>query len=208
TGKAAVNGIYIELFNSEFANGNTNSVTVLAGMSPDIFETTSVTDDLFGPFQKNEIAPGESADAIANLNLWTSAYNIIYMCNSVLEGLKTSTKVSEKTSISLEGQVRFIRSFTYFYLVNLYGNVPIVLSTDYRKNSVVSRQPKEDVWQQMISDLDIAINLLSGDVTYRNNERTNANLFVAKSLRARVYLYDENWQGAEAFSTDIINQTS
>src|SRR5690606_32273895 len=69
TAIAAVTGIYNELFNSNFSNGSTNSVTVLAGLSPDIFETTSITDDHYGPFQKNEISPGESPDADLNLNL-------------------------------------------------------------------------------------------------------------------------------------------
>lgn len=208
TAKAAVTGIYNELFNAEFANGYTSSVTVLAGMSPDTFEATSATDDRYGPFQKNEIAPGESPDALANLNLWSSAYNIVYMCNSVLEGLASSSHISEETSLFLEGQVRFIRAFTYFYLVNLYGDVPLVLSTDYQQNAVMGRQIKEEVWQQIIEDLDIGITLLGGDITYVNDERTTVNLFAVKALRARVYLYDKDWQNAEKLSTDVITQVS
>src|SRR5690606_31012199 len=65
TAIAAVTGIFNELFNANFSNGHTNSVTVLAGMSSDIFETTNITDERYGPFQKNEISPGESPDADA-----------------------------------------------------------------------------------------------------------------------------------------------
>src|SRR5690606_18437282 len=157
TAIAAVTGIFNELFNSDFANGYTNSITVVAGMSPDTFKTTDVTDDRYGPFQKNEISPGESPDSGSNLSLWSSAYNIIYMCNSVLEGLNNNIQISEDTSKILEGKVLFVRAFTYFYLINLYGDVPMILGTDYRQNSNAKRQSKEEVWVQMTTDLDTAL---------------------------------------------------
>ena len=208
TAIAAVTGIFNELFNSDFSNGYTNSITVLAGMSPDTFKTTDINDDRYGPFQKNEISPSESPDSSSNLSLWSSAYNVIYMCNSVLEGLNGNIHISEDTSKILEGKVLFVRAFTYFYLVNLYGDVPMILGTDYRQNANAKRQPKEKVWDQMTTDLDTALRLLNGYSEYKDDERTDVNLFVVQALRARVYLYDKDWRQAETTSTNIIEKSS
>src|SRR5690606_36423101 len=209
TAIAAITGIYNELFSSaSFANGHTSSVTVLAGMSSDIFETTSVTDNRYGPFQQNQISPRESPDASANYELWSSAYNIIYMTNSIVEGVTNSTILSEETRNRVEGQARFIRAFTYFYLVNLYGKVPLILTTAYGKNALATRDPEVKVFEQVSTDLDLAMSLLEDAKEYKDLERTNVTYFVAMALRARIYLYEQNWMKAEELSSKVIDQTS
>ncbi len=208
TAVAAMNGIYNELFNSDFSNGYLFSVTVLAGMSPDIFETTSATDARYGPFQQNQISPRESPDASANYSLWSSAYNVIYMANRVLEGIENSETITEEVGSTLKGQALFIRAFTYFYLTNLYGDIPLILTTDYRQNATVLRDSATEVFEQIITDLDLAITFLEEEETYKDAERTQVNRFVVLSLLARVYLYQENWEKAEELSSQVIDQTS
>tara|TARA_R110002020_G_scaffold37072_4_gene111782 strand:+ start:2817 stop:4232 length:1416 start_codon:yes stop_codon:yes gene_type:complete len=204
---AAVTGIYNELFSSaSFANGHISSVTVLAGMSSDILETTSATDIRYGPFQQNQISPSETQDASANYELWSSAYNIVYMANAILEGSTNSVDISKETRTSVEGQVLFIRAFTYFYLVNLYGDVPLILTTDYRQNAIVPRTDASKVLERIKADLDLAIALLDPVRDYTDMERTQVNLYVALALRARVSLYEEDWQQAEEYSSTVINQ--
>lgn len=208
TAIAAITGIYNELARTDFSDGYLFSVTVLAGMSPDIFETTSVTETRYRPFQQNEISPIGTDDATANLNLWSSAYNIIYMANSILEGVSNSIVLTPKTKNIIEGQALFIRAFSYFYLTNLYGDVPLITITDYRKNTISPRDPSADVWNQITMDLDTAIQLLKGEDEFKDSERTNINRFVAIALQARVYLYRQNWIKAEELSSQVINQIS
>jgi len=207
TAIAAMNGIYNELFNSDFSSGGVSSVTLLAGMSSDIFETTSATNTRYGPFQQNQISPRESPDAIANYNLWSSAYNIIYMANGVLKGIENSLGISEGVRKNLKGQALFIRAFTYLYLTNLYGEVPLTLTTDYRQNTKVTRNSVPEVYKQISSDLDLSIDLLNKVENYENGERTKVNLFAVMALRARVYLYQENWIKAEELSSQVIAQS-
>lgn len=209
TAIAAVNGIYNELHTSaNFANGSTSSVTVLSGMSSDIFDTTSATDMRYGPFSQNELSPGETPDAAANYELWSSAYSILYMANSILEGVAASDGISESVNKTIEGQVRFIRAFTFFYLTYLYGDVPLILSTDYRLNMVAGRDDSEKVMEQIMIDLEMALYLLEDKVDYPELERTQINLHVVKSFMARVHLYEQNWKKAEDLSTDVISQSS
>ncbi len=54
-----------------------------------------------------------------------------------------------------------MRAFCYFYLVNLYGDVPLVLSTDWKINLELQRNSKVEVYDQIIADLKDAKKMLS-----------------------------------------------
>lgn len=110
-------------------------------------------------FEQNNISPNNSY----NLNLWSSAYKIIYMCNAVLEGLEFSEGISSESRTKFSGEAKFVRAFAYFYLVNLYGEVPIVLTTDYRKNAVLHKSSIEDVYGFIINDLNDASTVLGNN---------------------------------------------
>lgn len=201
TAISAMKGIYNQLFQASYSAGWEDSVTVLAGLTADELECVRSTEFSLIEYERNEINP----DNPKNLSLWSSAYNIIYMTNSLLEGLKDANSVSEEVRKSLQGEAKFVRAFTYFYLVNLYGEVPLVLTTDYRKNSKASKISKEELYQQILADLTDAKNLLP-DV-YRNDDRTTVNKTAATALLARVNLYLGNWQEAENLSTSVIEIT-
>lgn len=208
TALAAVNGIYNELARAGFSDGYTTSVTLLAGLSSDIFETTSDTDTRYGPFQQNELLAIGSDDSEANYELWSSAYNIIYMTNSVIEGVENSSKLSEHTRNIAYGQALFVRAFANFYLINLYGDVPLILSTNYSENRVKNRDDVAEVYEQIVADLDMAKLLLEEINDYPNSERTSVNRYTVIAFQARVYLYLKQWDKAEQLSSQIIEETS
>lgn len=198
TAQSAMVGIYNQLANLSFSSGERNSVTVLAGLSADNLSTIYETTIDLAEFDQHEISP----DNNRNFKLWSSAYNIIYTTNSLLEGIQDSDHLSETVRSRLEGESKFVRAFTYFYLVNLYGEVPLVTSTDYQANSIVSRSPEEEVYNKIIEDLTDAFNLLNEN--YSSGERTQVIKSTALALMARVQLYVENWEEAENFSSQVI----
>jgi hypothetical protein len=202
TARSAMDGIYNQLFLSAFSNGQRSSITVLSGLSGDIIRNINTTNISRMQFEENELLPDNSN----NLDLWSSAYAVIYMTNSLLEGLGGSDKISTGLKVQLEGEARFIRAFTYFYLVNLYNDVPLILTTDYRENQLASRTPATEVYEQIINDLQLAQEFLSTE--YRDEERTQVISYAARALLARVYLYLEDWEQAEAQSTAVIQATS
>lgn len=199
TAKSALQGIYNELFRSEsFCNGGTNSVTALAGLSAEELATIDATNTGYTEFEENVI----QANNPHNLELWASAYHTVYMANALLEGINASSQLSPEVVLQLEGEAKCIRAFTYFYLVNLYGEVPLLLTTDYRTNAISSRAPVEELYGQILSDLEEAEGVLGED--YPNEERTKINKGVAQALLARVYLYRNEWTQAENYSTLVI----
>lgn len=102
--------------------------------------------------------------------------------------MEGSTKISADIKNKLIGQALFIRAFTYFYLVNLYGDVPLLLTTDYRVNTIAFRTSTNEIWSQIEADLDQSISLLNNQTEYNEGQRIWVNKFVAMALQARVCL--------------------
>lgn len=202
TASSTMQGIYNELFNAHFSGGWNYSVSVLAGLSSDVLEPANPNSVSYAEFSENEIA----TDNTSNFNLWSSTFNVIYMTNALLEGLSNSDGLSDEVSVQLEGEARFVRAFTYFYLVNLYGDVPLILSTDYEQNSLVTRNSSDEIYELIIDDLEASIVLL--DSNSESEDRTRINKFVAISMLARVSLYLEYWEKAGSLSSQVIGETS
>jgi hypothetical protein len=141
---------------------------------------------------------------------WESIYPRIFLINSAVEGLSATTTLTPTIRIQLLGEAKFIRAFLYFYLVNLYGDVPLVLSTDYLVNAVMPRTPKSAVWEQIINDLKDAESLLSSnylkaDIFSTSTDRLRPTKWAAAAMLSRVFLYQQKWKDAEIAATTVIN---
>jgi len=111
----------------------------------------------------------------------------------------------------LEGEARFIRTLCHYYLVSLYGPVPLVTSTDYRINSIISRSPIADVYTFMIDELRSAKGLLPASYKSGTNtnstERVRPNKWSAVALLSRLLLHEGRWVEAEAESDSLISSS-
>lgn len=201
TAKAAIASLYAQLVGS-YASGTAGSITFISGLSSDELQNYNTT-QAYTEFAGNQL----TATNTQNTALWTQLYQTIFRCNSILEGLSKSTGVTPALNTQLQGEAKFIRAFAHFYLLNMYGAIPLVLTTDYRTNAVIPRTPTADVYQQIIADLKDAQGMLAPDYSFSNGERTRVNSFTASALLARVYLYKGEWSNAETQSTVVINKT-
>jgi hypothetical protein len=199
TAIAASNAMYNALLQGNgFAGGTVTNITYLSGLSSDELTNYSTTVN-YREFYDNSLN-------IANpfvLSIWSSAYNTIYEANAVVEGVDQSTKLTEAMRKQLKGEALFIRAFCHFYLLNLFGSIPIVTGTDYRINAGLPRSPVSLVYDQILTDLTQSKMLLSE--SYFTPERIRPNKWSASALMARVLLYNQQYEAAELESTDIIN---
>lgn len=149
-----------------------------------------------------------TAENMQSDGIWNSAYQSIYGANGVIEGIAESKSplLGEKLRKELTAEAKFIRAFCYFYLVNTFGDVPLVLTINLAKNTNIERTATARVYQQIISDLKDAANILPPDYTVSNGERIRANKWAAKALLARVYLYTGDNGNAILEATDVIAQ--
>jgi hypothetical protein len=93
----------------------------------------------------------------------------------------------------------------HFYLVNIYGNIPYIETTNYEENRLVFRVPQAVVYEKIVADLIEAAALLPED--YISAERVRPNKSTAHALLARTYLYMGLWAEASDSASAVINNS-
>jgi hypothetical protein len=208
---SVIASIYSQMMNNTgnkvYSNGG---ITLYAGLSADELESyIGVANPFDDAFYTNKLLYD---NPVPNTTIWTPAYKVIFDCNAAIEGITNSTSLAldAATRSELIGEAKFIRAFTYFYLVNLFGDIPMPLVTDFNVTAHLSRTPVADVYVQIIADLKDAQGALRADFSISPkvttvDDRVRANKFAATALLARVYLYTKDWANAEAQATQVIN---
>jgi len=202
TATAAVTDIYAQMREHGVLTGRINGLSNLLGTYSD--ELISYENGIYTsePFYTNSLSPSMTYIS----NIWNRSYTQIYAANAVLEGLDNSNTIPENTKNQLQGEALFIRSLVHFYLINLYGDVPYITTTDYRQNSVATRTAKELIYQNIINDLETASNLVNAEYIQAGRNRPNRSTI--KALLARVYLYNGDYPEAANTASAVINETS
>jgi len=203
----AMAGVYSQMVNGtlSFSNGY---VSILAGMSADELFYYGTGDANILAFSPNQLLFSNSYTS----TVWTTAYKTIYNVNSVIEGIAASesSALTDSARKELTAEAKLVRAFCYFYLTNLYGDVPLVMTVDFNKTRYMSRTPASEVYQQIIQDLKEAQSLLQADYSVAGaaKERIIPNKWVATALLARVYLYTGDYANAAEQASAVINNTS
>jgi len=220
TAISVLTGIYIAMSRNDIFTGNggtSGSISLSAGLSADEFTLWNgiPTNDVRYYLFTNALfanVPGINPGS----NFWSQLYNqsYIFACNSAIEGLTKSSVLTPAIKQQLLGEAKFLRAFFYFYLVNLYGDVPLITATDWQVNVNLSRTAKVQVYQHIISDLLDAQNLLSQSYLNGNlqpysglPERIRPSKAAATAFLARVYLYAGDYLNAEIQATSVINNS-
>lgn len=135
-------------------------------------------------------------------NFWKAAYKVINRTNTILgriDGIEINTELANRYKL----ECKFIRALMYFNLVRVYGDVPLVLKEISISESYdILREPKENVYNQIIADLKEAQGL---PVSYSTAEDGRATQGAAKALLANVYMTLHKYAEAETILAEIIN---
>lgn len=210
TAAAFLTGIYIKLSNDQYFSG-TYGISASLGLSSDEFDLLEGASELHRQLYTNSL----KSDNISSSS-WV-LYKYIYDCNLAIEGLTAAQSLTVNVKNQLIGEAKFIRAFCYFYLTNLFGEVPIVISSDYHNNMSLKRSSQHEVYLLVEKDLLEAKLLLSesylrGDAISKYNsgteERVRPTRWAASALLARTYLFMKNWGKAESEASLVINNTT
>lgn len=202
---AVLTGIYDNMSGGGMATGQ-SSINLEVGL---------LSDELVNYFTGSPVLPQFYSNALTstpNAYFWPEIYKELYVANSALDNLPPSTGVTVEEKNQLIGEAEFMRAFLNFYAVALYGDVPLVTTTNYKLNNTINRSPAAEVYQQIIADLKDAESLLpanyltpTGSVT---GERVRPNKGAAAALLARAYLYNKDWPDAESQADSVIANTA
>jgi starch-binding outer membrane protein, SusD/RagB family len=198
TALAALNGLYIAI-SQNIASIGGSALTVYPAMTAD--EAYNALSPSLEVFSNNAITPEHTA--LFN-SLWNPAYSFIYHANLIIEEVHKNSALSPSVRDMLEGEALFIRGFFYLQLAELFENVPLILTTDYMNNTLQGQVPKAVVYEQLVDDLIIAMDLLKEH--YPNEGRSRVNKSAVKALLARVYLYSGQYELARLTADEVINE--
>ncbi|WP_422082149.1 RagB/SusD family nutrient uptake outer membrane protein [Ulvibacterium sp.] len=97
---------------------------------------------------------------------WDWAYkDMIRQANFILEDIDNpELSISEGDRNNIKGQALFFRGYTYNFLVNLYGGVPIVSNSLKEPKFDFTRASREAVLRFIVDDLTLATELLPKEV--------------------------------------------
>ncbi|WP_256005687.1 RagB/SusD family nutrient uptake outer membrane protein [Pedobacter deserti] len=209
TSIAVLNGTYAAMSGGpggEVVEG-TSSIRSLGfrlGLLSDELTLWEMSDNSKSPYYLNALSSQNEPPGY-----WTYFYKEIFMANSVINGLEKSNSVTPIVKSQLIGEALFLRALHLFYLTNLYGAIPVPLTTDYTEINKLGRRPVREVYEQIISDLNLAQQQLSsefldGTLLKSTTSRVRPTKWAATALLSRVYLFMEDYANAELESTKVI----
>ncbi len=185
----AVNGMYHPITNTFFWGRIIHTGAMLRS---DVFNVR--------PFDANTaLSTLQGTPGVARwaTEIWQEPYKAIYRANAIIENVDSSIPNADQ----YVGQAYFMRAFSHWYLLNLFRNVPLITSTDIIDEPL--QASPDEVWNQIISDLNEAESRLPGSWDATNAGRPTSGS--AAALRGKSELYRGNWAAAEAAFNTVIN---
>lgn len=195
--ESAIAGVYNQLMTYQsIGGGGLSSYISLA--SDDLVPTA--TSAVFQNFYNNSLV---SSTSILN-TFWLNAYKTIYRCNLILENIDSNNLMEEERNL-LRIKAIFIRSFCYYHLVQLFGDVPLILQTDYRMNATVPRTSIQTVIDQIIADLE-SVNSKASRIFTSN--RDHPNYYAINILLGKVYMLNKQYLNVQIICDEFYNDNN
>ncbi|MDM1295219.1 RagB/SusD family nutrient uptake outer membrane protein [Sphingobacterium sp. N143] len=134
------------------------------------------------------------------LNVWQIQYEGIQRANDALKNIPTKSPSPAEKKARYIAEAKFLRAYFYFRLNQLYKGVPIYLEPFTAVEAIKGRNTEEEVWQQVLADLNDCIAEPNFPDRYPagNANYGHATKAAAYALRGKVYLYRKEWAKAAA----------
>ena len=168
-------------------------------------QTQSWTDPMYPQWQGDDMTanPGSNKQAVAALDCfssdgankgvtgaWGQHFALIKACNWVIENASKTPTSQEEINIAL-GNAHFWRAYAYFYLVRVFGPLPMVLKTDPSATNVAPSSV-EEIYNLIVEDLKKAEGWLPTSYTTAPRNHDGVDAWVTKqatqSTLAAVYM--------------------
>lgn len=144
------------------------------------------------------------ANGLVN-QFWTNCLLTIANCNIIITKID-GVSFDEQAKKRITGEAKFLRAFCYFYLVQLYGNVPLVTqsfnSPEEVYDSDLTLKPSSEVYPFIVEDLQSAESLMPEEL---NSDKTRASLGTVKTVLGKVYLAMHDYEQAATKLKEVID---
>ena len=142
-------------------------------------------------------------------NAWSGPYSTIKNANMILESIEDKDFTAE-TKNRIIGEAKCLRAWSYFTLVQFFGDVPLrdkVVTSD--ADVAIDRTPQADIYQFIFDDILDAEQKLPEEA----QDMGRVHKWVVKAIMARIYLTSagfpmnqkENYAKAKEKALEVIN---
>lgn len=147
----------------------------------------------------------ENGPTLGGTYNWQNKYQKIFYANHIIQAAPKATDGSQAQKDQLIGEAYLMRAYTYFNLVNLFGNtyneatsatdkaVPLITEVDMEK--VARRNTVKEVYTQILADLEQGLSLVNVD-EFEVSQSYKFSKAAGQAMAARVYLYTHQWDKA------------
>ncbi|MCI4671091.1 MAG: RagB/SusD family nutrient uptake outer membrane protein [Bacteroidia bacterium] len=157
------------------------------------------TDPDFTPIDNFSV----SADNLPVANYWAFHYRCVVLANVVIEKVGNMS-IEQATINRLIAEARFLRAFSYFDLVRIYGGVPLVLSApEFGDDFLLPRATVAEVYEVIEEDLLFAQEHLPA--RWSGIDIGRASKGAAMALLAKVYLTRRDYLGSKTWSKAVMD---
>lgn len=130
---------------------------------------------------------------------WEYLYKVVMLSNKSLEQIESYALTHADAELpAYRAEVRALRAMYYYYLTDLFGSIPLVLSSKVASKDIVLSE-REDIFNFIFKELQEATPLLPAQFSNRSGNyygrltRPVAYFLLAKlALNAEIYM-DNNW---------------
>lgn len=133
-------------------------------------------------------------------NLWQPCYAGINLVNTALKNIGTAGVEAGKAPI-LEAELRFMRAWYYWHLVESFGDIPFTLEPTESIITIAKRTPADQVYEQIFSDLQYAVD----NAPLTNTDYGKITKPIAEAFSARVYLTRGRYEEALTYAQHVMN---
>jgi len=135
------------------------------------------------------------------INYWTFTYEAIARANNVIANVP-AISMDEALKNRIVGEAKFIRAYSYFNLVNIFGKVPLKLLPQLSQETIhVPLSEVSAVYQQIETDLSEAAAVLP--VSYSSNDVGRVTRGAALAMLGKVNLYQQKWSSALGYFQQV-----
>lgn len=201
--ESALANIYLTIRTHLYAYTDSWQNYDLMGVDVDLGIQQSSNDTYSEYFYWNTI----NADNSFSKKWWARFYDWIYQTNVIIDRAESETVKwnSEEEKNAIVGEAKFLRSFAYHFLANLWGGVPLVLSETTSPTFDYTRASQQDIYQQCKTDLEFAVQWMP---TVAQLDGGRAPRAAAYHLLSEINICLGDYEGAINSASAVINNSN
>lgn len=131
------------------------------------------------------------SDNSSSASVFWGCYKAIQGANNIILNYE-NTQGDQDVIKVIAGEAYFIRALSYFWLVRCYGDLPMIVTSEFSVEQLTTEKSSvSDIYGLIVNDLKEAEIMLNNG--RRNGEAGRPNIGSAKALLAEVYLFMAGW---------------